>query len=58
MDYKHIYCNCGGVIGMWDKRKGFVCEKCQKEYTLHEIGCDRLFLNEKMGWQFPMKKKD
>lgn len=43
---------------MWDKRKGFVCEKCQKEYNLHEIGCDRLFLNEKTGWQFPMKKKD
>lgn len=57
MDYKHVLCECGGVIGMWDKRIGFVCDKCGKEYALWNLKFDRLFLNEKTGWQFPMVQK-
>lgn len=58
MDYKHIYCECGGIIGMWNSRKGFACEKCNKEYSLWKLNFDWLALNDKTGWQFPMKKKD
>lgn len=57
MDYKHVLCECGGIIGMWNKRDGFICEKCKKEYELSRIRFDRLFLNEKTGWQFPMIHK-
>lgn len=55
--YKHIFCECGGIIGMWDKRKGFVCDKCQKEYALHELKFDWLLVNEKTGWQFPVQER-
>ncbi len=57
MDYKHVLCKCGGIIGMWDSRKGFVCEKCGKDYSLWKLDFDWLALNDKTGWQFPMKKK-
>lgn len=59
MGYQHIFCEeCRGIIGMWDSRKGFICEKCQKEYPLYKLDYDRLLVNDKTGWQFPMKKKD
>lgn len=37
MDYKHIYCKRGGTIGMWDSRKGFMCEKCKKRISFTQI---------------------
>ena len=54
MKYKHIKCECGGIIGSWDRYK-FVCEKCQKEYNLWDLKFDCILSNDKTGWQFPMK---
>lgn len=56
MPYKHIFCECGGVIGMYDREK-FTCDKCGKVYLLHEIDYDTLQINDKTGWQFPMKER-
>lgn len=42
---------------MYDRRKGFICDRCNKEYQLHELDYDRILINEKTGWQFPMKEK-
>ena len=56
MPYKHIFCECGGIIGMYDKEK-FVCSKCGKPYLLHEIDYDRLLINDKTDWAFPMKER-
>lgn len=57
MNYRHIFCKCGGYVGMYDNRKGFVCNRCNKEYQLYELDYDRILINEKTGWQFPMKRK-
>lgn len=56
MDYKHLFCECGGVIGMYD-RKNFTCDKCGKEYQLCKLKYDVLMTNDKTGWQFPMIHK-
>ena len=56
MDYKHLFCECGGHIGMYD-RKNFTCEQCKKKYPIHELDYDIIMINEKTGWQFPMKHK-
>lgn len=34
------------------------CEESQREYPLHKLDYDRLLINDKTGWQFPMKEKD
>ena len=57
MDYKHIRCDqCDGIIGMFD-RLTFTCEKCGKEFELYKIDYDRLEINDKTGWIFPVKDK-
>ena len=53
MNYKHIYCECGGTIGMYD-RETFTCETCRKEFELHRMDYDQLLINDKTGWIFPM----
>lgn len=58
MDYKHCRCGCGGIIGQYSKTKGFTCEICNKEYQLSELNFDQIALNEKIGWLFPMLKKE
>lgn len=55
-DYSHIKCNCGGIIGMYD-RKNFTCESCGKEYLLYKLNYDTCMTNDKTGWIFPMRKK-
>ena len=55
-DYKHIKCNCGGIIGVYNRRT-FTCERCNTEYQLTVFDYDICFSNEKTGWVFPMKKK-
>ena len=52
-DYSHIKCNCGGIIGMYD-RKNFTCESCGKEYLLYKLNYDTCMTNYKTGWIFPM----
>lgn len=55
--YKHINCDeCGGVIGIFD-RNNLTCEKCGKQFELHRMNYDRLLINDKTGWIFPMLDK-
>lgn len=54
MDYQHIRCDsCGGIIGMYN-RKEFTCERCGKEIILNFVDYDKLKINDKTGWIFPM----
>lgn len=54
MDYQHIHCDsCGGVIGMYDREK-FSCERCGKEFALYTLNYDRLKINDKTWWIFPV----
>lgn len=57
-DYEHIYCNCGGIIGAWD-REHFVCERCSRPFDLYSLAYDYLKINDKTGWIFPVRyRKD
>lgn len=54
MDYQIIRCDsCRGVIGKYDQ-KTFTCEQCGKEFSLHYLSYDRLMINDKTGWIFPV----
>ena len=50
MEYAHMKCNCGGTIGMYDK-KHFTCERCGKVHSIGNqvLGWDVLLTNEKTG---------
>lgn len=48
--YEHLRCECGGIIGMYD-RENFTCEKCGKEKEA-KGKYDRL-----IGGIFPMTKR-
>ena len=54
-NYTHMKCECGGIIGMYDK-ENFACERCGKVYLIGNSGVrwDVLMTNEKTGWIFPM----
>jgi len=52
-NYKHIKCQCGGIIGMYN-RENFTCEKCGKQYLLRKLHYDVCLTNDKTGWIFPM----
>lgn len=56
MEYTHMKCDCGGIIGMRDK-ENFSCDKCGKVYRIGSE-YDVLMTNEKTGWIFPMIKKE
>lgn len=55
-DYKHIKCECGGIIGMYS-RNTFNCEICNTEYQLYKLEYDVCWTNNKTGWIFPMVMK-
>lgn len=57
MRYIHIFCECGGIIGMRNEEK-FTCDKCGQVNLLHKINYDILPINNKTGWVFPMKIKE
>lgn len=55
-DYKHVKCNCGGIIGIYDRYwEACICDTCGKEYRLSKISYDYLEINDKTGWIFPVK---
>ena len=58
-DYMHMKCECGGIIGMYDK-ENFSCDKCGKIFRIGNRGngWDILLTNDKTGWIFPMVKKE
>lgn len=57
MKYEHIKCECGGIIGMYN-RKNFSCEQCGKRFESYKIQYDVIHANNKTGWIFPMKIKE
>lgn len=59
MKYAHMKCDCGGIIGMYDK-ENFTCDRCGKVHLIGNPGVkwDVLMTNEKAGWIFPMIKKE
>lgn len=52
VNYTHLRCSCGGIIGMYD-REHFSCEKCEKLAKVHGK-YDKLMINDKTSWIFPM----
>lgn len=57
MNYKHIKCKCGGIIGVYN-RNTLTCERCHKEFQFYKLDYDVCLTNEKTGWVFPMKLKE
>lgn len=56
-DFEHIRCECGGVIGMYELGV-YSCTDCGKRFQLFEIDYDRVMVNTKTGWIFPVKDKE
>lgn len=54
VDYDHVRCECGGIIGTYD-RKTFTCEQCGKTYDLYRLDYDICKINPMTGWIFPVK---
>lgn len=52
-DYDYVRCNCGGIIGAWD-REHYTCERCARPFDLYALHYDRLMINDKTGWIFPV----
>ena len=53
MNYTHVRCGyCGGIIRMSNLE--FVCEDCGEKIYLRGTDFDRLMVNDKTGWIFPM----
>lgn len=54
-DYEFLRCGCGGIIGMYNRfLEACICDKCGKEFKLHEVPYDYLKINDKTGWIFPV----
>lgn len=52
---KNVFCECGGIIGSFDRGQSYRCNRCEKEYKLYELKYDFLGTNKMTGWIFPMK---
>ena len=58
MDFDFIKCDyCGGTVGIFD-RKHFSCQDCGKQFELYSNDYDRLLMNEKTGWIFPVLERN
>lgn len=56
-DYEHIHCDyCTGVIGIFAGNT-CSCQNCCKIFSLHKLVYDRLMINDKTGWIFPVRDK-
>lgn len=57
MDYIHIQCiHCGGIIELFPDGT-FGCRECGKDFPLRGSDYDKLMVNDKTGWIFPMLDK-
>lgn len=57
-DYEHIRCDeCNGTIGFYDRKFIPTCERCGKVFKLYQLTYNRLMINDKTGWIFPVKDK-
>ena len=57
VNYQHVRCQCGGIIGMYN-RETFNCRQCGKEYKIYKLDYDTCLVNDKTGWVFPVKYKE
>ena len=57
VNYRHIKCKCGGIIGMYN-RDTFNCEQCGEEYKIYKLDYDACLTNDKTGWIFPVKYRE
>lgn len=59
MDYIHIQCtHCDrGIIELFPDGT-FGCRECGKDFPLRGNDYDRLMINSKTGWIFPMLDKN
>lgn len=55
--YEHVKYECGGVIGMYN-RKNFTCDRCGKSLYPSDVHFDMIMVNDKTGWVFPMIEKE
>lgn len=59
VNYEHIKCNCGGIIGCRSLRETlYQCDRCGKTYLLYQLDYDDIYINQMTGWTFPVKKKE
>ena len=62
-EYSHIKCDdprCNGAV-RWADNVGnqFICHTCGKSVGYHYVESQRkvVYINDKTGWVFPMKRK-
>ena len=53
IDYRHVFCDCGGIVYGHDDGY-FMCARCGKLWPVHNLKYDRLLINDKTGWIFPV----
>lgn len=58
--YVHKLCACGGILYDAPNLNGldFKCLKCGKSYPKTELEFDKVEVNPKTGWIFPMVKQE
>ena len=58
-EYEHLRCDCGGIIQIGGYHSSYnpICNDCGKLFTLHKLNYDRLLINDKTGWIFPVVDK-
>lgn len=56
-DYEHVKCKCGGIIGMRDGLN-FTCGDCGSVYHHFDFYYDRMMINSKTGWMFPVTDRE
>lgn len=55
--YEHLKCDCGGIIGAYNRDDYFTCEKCGKVFKGWQLDHDYLAVNAETGWMFPMNRR-
>lgn len=55
--YKHLFCDCGGVIRAKDYYTG-ICDQCGKESNLTSLNYKHLLINDKTGWMYPVVDRE
>lgn len=51
--YKHLYCDCGGIIRVKNYYTG-ICDRCGKESDLASLNFTCVLANNKTGWMYPV----
>lgn len=55
--YKHLFCDCGGVIRAKDWYTG-ICDRCGKESDLTPLDYKHMLVNERTGWMYPVVDRE